>query len=100
MYILQQIEWINFRTVEDTRSQTLQVDRILFIVHKCDIRNIYIMADRFPLMLTTANKEESKFNFKEVIVSALKSLIQIKYFNWYLSLTENVKIVFKLSIER
>ena len=23
MYILQQIEWINFRTVEDTRSQTL-----------------------------------------------------------------------------
>jgi hypothetical protein len=36
------------------------------------------MADRFPLMLTTANKEESKFNFKEVIVSALKSLIQIK----------------------
>ena len=33
MYILQQIEWINFRTVEDTRSQTLQIDRILFIVH-------------------------------------------------------------------
>jgi hypothetical protein len=23
MYILQQIEWINFRTVEDTRSQTI-----------------------------------------------------------------------------
>ena len=23
MYILQQIEWINFQTVEDTRSQTL-----------------------------------------------------------------------------
>ena len=27
MYILQQIEWINFRTVEDTRLQTLQVDK-------------------------------------------------------------------------
>jgi hypothetical protein len=29
MYILQQIEWINFRTVEDTRSQTLQVMRLI-----------------------------------------------------------------------
>ena len=38
MYILQQIEWINFRTVEDTRSQTLQVDRILFIVHNFPLR--------------------------------------------------------------
>ena len=44
-----------------------------------DIRNIYIKADRFPLMmLTAANKEGNKFNFKEVFVSALKSLIQIK----------------------
>jgi hypothetical protein len=37
MYILQQIEWINFRTVEDTRSQTLY----LFIVHNFD-RSKYI----------------------------------------------------------
>jgi hypothetical protein len=45
-----------------------------------DIRNIYIKSDRFPLMmLTAANKEKkNKFNFKEVFVSALKSLIQIK----------------------
>ena len=44
-----------------------------------DIRNIYIKADRFPLMmLTAANKERKIFFFKEVIVSALKSLIQIK----------------------
>jgi hypothetical protein len=44
-----------------------------------DIRNIYIKADRFHLMmLTVAKKKENKFNFKEVIVSALKSLIQIK----------------------
>jgi hypothetical protein len=44
-----------------------------------DIRNIYIKADSFPLMmLTAANnlKKENKFNFKEVFVSALKSLIQ------------------------
>ena len=38
MYILQQSEWINFGTVEDTRSQTLQVDRILFIVHNFPLR--------------------------------------------------------------
>jgi hypothetical protein len=40
MYILQQIEWINFWTVsvEDTRLQTLQVDRILFIVHNFPLR--------------------------------------------------------------
>jgi hypothetical protein len=38
-----------------------------------------LKADRFPLMmLTAANKEKNKFNFKEVFVSALKSLIQIK----------------------
>jgi hypothetical protein len=43
-----------------------------------DIRNIYIKADRFPLMMPTAIKKENKFNFKEVFVSALKSLIQIK----------------------
>jgi hypothetical protein len=46
-----------------------------------DIRNIYIKADRFPLMMlsmTAANKERKQINFKEVIVSALKSLIQIK----------------------
>jgi hypothetical protein len=45
-----------------------------------DIRNIYIKADRFPLMMLTAPqiKKENKFNFKEVFVSALKSLIQIK----------------------
>ena len=43
------------------------------------IRNIYIKVDRFPfMMLTAANKEKKIFNFKEVIVSALKSLIQIK----------------------
>ena len=45
---------------------------------QCDIRNIYIKADRFHLMLTTANKERKQIYFKEVIVSALKSLIQIK----------------------
>jgi hypothetical protein len=34
-----------------------------------DIRNIYIKADSFPLiMLTAANKERNKFNFEEVIV--------------------------------
>jgi hypothetical protein len=38
VYILQQIEWINFRTVEDTRSQTLFVDKILFIVHNFPLR--------------------------------------------------------------
>jgi hypothetical protein len=27
---------------------------------QCDIRNIYIKADRFPLMLTTANKERKQ----------------------------------------
>ena len=44
-----------------------------------DIRNIYIKADRFPFMMLTAQiKKENKFNFKEVIVSALMSLIQIK----------------------
>ena len=46
-----------------------------------DIRNIYIKADSFPLMMLTAVnnlKKENKFNFKEVFVSALKSLIQIK----------------------
>ena len=45
-----------------------------------DIKNIYTKAVRFPfMMLTAANKEKkNKFNFKEVIVSALKSLIQIK----------------------
>jgi hypothetical protein len=41
-----------------------------------DIRNKYIKADRFPFMMMTAQiKKENKFNFKEVIVSALKSLI-------------------------
>ena len=43
-----------------------------------DIRNIYIKADSFPLMMLTAANKENKFNFKEVFVSALKSLIQIK----------------------
>jgi hypothetical protein len=45
-----------------------------------DIRNIYIKADRFPfMMLTAANKKkENKFNFTQVIVSALKPLIKIK----------------------
>jgi hypothetical protein len=44
-----------------------------------DIRNIYIKADRFPLMMLTAQiKKENKFNFKEVFVSALKSLIRIE----------------------
>jgi len=33
------------------------------------------------MMLTAANKEEIKFDFKEVIVYVLKSLIQIKQFN-------------------
>jgi hypothetical protein len=33
------------------------------------------------MMLMAVNKEENKFNFKEVIVSALKSLRQIKQFN-------------------
>ena len=42
-----------------------------------DIRNIYIKADGFPLMLTVQIKKENKFNLKEVFVSALKSLIQI-----------------------
>jgi hypothetical protein len=37
-----------------------------------DIRNIYIKADRFPLMMLTAQiKKENKFNYKEGIVSAL-----------------------------
>jgi hypothetical protein len=36
-------------------------------------------------------KEENKFNFKEVIVYALKSLIQIKQFNWYLLFTNNTE---------
>jgi hypothetical protein len=36
-------------------------------------------ADSFPLMMLTPQiKKENKFNFKEVFVSALKSLIQIK----------------------
>ena len=44
-----------------------------------DIRNIYLKADSFPLMMLTPQiKKENKFNFKEVFVSALKSLIQIK----------------------
>ena len=43
------------------------------------------------MMLTAVNKEEIKFNFKEVIVYVLKSLIQIKQFNWHLSFTDNVK---------
>ena len=45
-----------------------------------DIRNIYIKADRFPLMmmLIAANKERKQIYLKEVFVSALKSLIQIK----------------------
>jgi hypothetical protein len=44
-----------------------------------DIRNIYIKTDRFPfVMLTAANKERKQIYFKEVFVSALKSLIQIK----------------------
>ena len=44
-----------------------------------DIRNIYIKADRFPLMMLTPQiKKENKLNFKEVFVSALKFLIQIK----------------------
>ena len=44
-----------------------------------DIRNIYIKADRFPfMMLTAVNKGKKKILFKEVIVCALKSLIQIK----------------------
>ena len=43
-----------------------------------DIRNIYIKADRFPLMMLQPQiKKENKFNVKEVFVSALKSLIQI-----------------------
>jgi hypothetical protein len=33
------------------------------------------------MMLTAANNERKQFNFKEAIVSALKSLIQIKQFN-------------------
>jgi hypothetical protein len=33
------------------------------------------------MMLMAVIKEENKFNFKEVIVYALKSLIQIKQFN-------------------
>jgi hypothetical protein len=44
-----------------------------------DIKNIYIKADRFPLMMqTAANRERKQIYFKEVIVSALKSMIQIK----------------------
>jgi hypothetical protein len=31
---------------------------------QCDIRNIYIKADRFPLMLTTANKERKQSSAK------------------------------------
>ena len=42
------------------------------------------------MMLTVVNKENN-FNFKEVLVCALKSLIQITKINWYLSFTENVK---------
>jgi hypothetical protein len=40
MYILQQIEWINFRTVEDTSSQTLYklTEFRLFIVHNFPLR--------------------------------------------------------------
>jgi hypothetical protein len=43
-----------------------------------DIRNIYIKEDRFPLLMLAAANKENKFNFKEVFVSELKSLIQIK----------------------
>ena len=42
-------------------------------------------------MLMAVIKEENKFNFKEVIVYALKSLIQIKQFNWYLLFTDNTE---------
>ena len=43
-----------------------------------DIRNI-LKADRFFfMMMTAANKERKQIIFKEVIVSALKSLIQRK----------------------
>jgi hypothetical protein len=39
----------------------------------------FSVKDRFLLtVLTAANKERKQYNFKEVIVSALKSLIQIK----------------------
>ena len=44
-----------------------------------DIRNIYIKADVFIWWCWQPQiKKENKFNFKEVFVSALKSLIQIK----------------------
>jgi hypothetical protein len=44
--------------------------------------NTLVSNHRFPfMMLMAVNKEENKFNFKEVIVSALKSLRQIKQFN-------------------
>jgi hypothetical protein len=41
---------------------------------------LYIKADRFPFMMPQI-KKENKINFKEVIVSALTYLIQIKPFN-------------------
>jgi hypothetical protein len=42
----------------------------------------YIKTGRFPFMMPTAvNKDINKFNFKEVIVCALTSLIQIKKIN-------------------
>ena len=43
------------------------------------------------MMLTEVNKEEIKFDFEEVIVYELKSLIQIKQFNWHLSFSDNAK---------
>ena len=43
-----------------------------------DIRNL-LKADRFSfMMMTAANKERKQIIFKEVIVSALKSLLEIK----------------------
>ena len=44
-----------------------------------DIRNKYIKANRFPLMMRQPQiMKENKFNFKEVFVSALKSLIIVQ----------------------
>jgi hypothetical protein len=68
MYILQQIEWINFRTVEDTRSQTQKMTAPFVISTKWDTYLEWITNWHYPGL-------RSYFTLKSLLLSELKQVM-------------------------